>query len=126
MAKAKALVADGDLGFAEILCARLAAMGFETATAGDGDEALRWARREMPQLVVAEEGLARIDGFKLCRLLKFDKQRAKITVVLTSPTVTDEGRETAEAVHADGYVPKQAEHEELLAIAHELIALKDA
>ena len=126
MAKAKALVADGDFGFAEILCARLAALGFETITAGDGAEALRLARGQMPQLLVADEGLAAIDGFKLCRLLKFDKQRAKITVVLTSATVTDEGRETAEAVRANGFLPKQAENEELLAIAQELIAPKDA
>ena len=125
MAKAKALVADGDLGFAEMLCARLAALGFETVTSGDGVEALRLARGQMPQLLVADEGLATIDGFKLCRLLKFDKPRSKITIVLTSATVTDEGRETAEAVQANGFLAKQVENEELLAIAQELIAPKE-
>ena len=124
MAKAKALVADGDLGFAEMLCARLAALGFETVTSGDGVEALRLARGQMPQLLVADEELAAIDGFKLCRLLKFDKQYSKITIVLTSAAVTEEGRQIAEAVRANGFVAKQAESEDLLSIAQELIAPK--
>ena len=122
MAKAKALVADGDPGFAELLCARLAALGFETITAGDGVEALRIARGQQPRLIVADEGLATIDGFKLCRLLKFDTTHADITVLLTSATVTDDHRQLAEAVRAAGVVPKQVESPELLAVAHALAA----
>ena len=121
MAQARALVADGDPGFTELVCARLAVHGFETTVAADGAEALRLARGQMPHLIVADEGLAMIDGFKLCRLLKFDKQRAAIAIVLTSAAVTDENRQMAEAVRADGLVPKQAESQELLALAQALM-----
>lgn len=119
--KARALVADGDPGFAELLCERLAALGFDATMAGDGAEALRLARGQLPQLLVADESLSTIDGFKLCRLLKFDKHRAKITIVLTSTAVTDENRDIAEAVRADGLVPKQVESQELLDIAQALV-----
>lgn len=119
--KPRALVADGDPGFADLLCERLTALGFETSAAGDGAEALRLARSQMPRLLVADEGLGTMDGFKLCRLLKFDKQRAKITVVLTSSAVTDESREIAAAVRADGLAPKQVESQELLDVARALL-----
>ena len=121
MAK-KALVADGDPGFAELLSNRLTQMGFETVVVSDGDEALRWARRELPKLIVADESLIRLDGFKLCRLLKFDKQRSAITIVLLSSAASDDSRQLAEAVHANGYLQKQVDHPDLLAIAADVLA----
>ncbi len=121
MGKAKALIADGDFGFAELLAARLGDMGYETSTAADGDEALRMARRERPLLLIADEALERLDGFKLCRLLKFDKQRSLINVVLMSAAVTEEHQQLAEAVRASGYVAKQVDHPDLLSIAQTLL-----
>ncbi len=121
MGKGKALVADGDPGFADLLSTRLTEMGFETATAVDGNEALRWVRRERPQLVVADESLAGIDGFKLCRLLKFDKPHANVTIVLLSTAITDENSQLAEIVHANFYLPKQPDHPDLLAIAQDTL-----
>ena len=121
MERVKALVADGDFGFAELLGQRLGELGFEVATAADGEEALRAARRDLPQLLVADEALTRLDGFKLCRLLKFDKQRAAIAVVLMSSAPTDDGRQIAEAVRASAYVPKQVDHQDLLTIAQGLL-----
>ena len=121
MAK-KALVADGDPGFADLLSTRLTQMGFETAVVSDGDEALRWARRELPKLIVADESLTRLDGFKLCRLLKFDKQRSAIAIVLLSSAASDDSRQLAEAVHANGYLQKQVDDPDLLAIAEDVLA----
>ena len=122
MGKATALIADGDFGFAELLAARLGTMGYETTTASDGEEALRTARRERPLLLVADEALERLDGFKLCRLLKFDKSRSAITVVLMSGAVTEESQQLAEAVRASGYVAKHVDSPDLLSIAQTLLA----
>lgn len=121
MATIKALIADGDPGFADLLSARLGEFGFETLVAGDGNEALRVARRELPTLLVADETLSGIDGFKLCRLLKFDKQRSVINVVLVSAAATEENQQLAETVHAGGYFPKQVDQPDLLALAQTLI-----
>jgi DNA-binding response OmpR family regulator len=111
--KPRVLVADDDVGFTDILTATLERMGCEVLAALDGEEALRLARREQPTLVVAAETLSKLGGFKLCRLLKFDRKRKGLPVIVMTVAETEEGQQIAEQVRANAYLAKTTNGQEL-------------
>lgn len=107
MAK-KILVANSDPFFSEALEKRLKNLGIDNFTiinASDGQEALRKARRENPDLIIAEENLYSIDGYKLSRLVKFDKRRRHIPFILLYAHLDEQNQALAKEVGADDYLP---------------------
>ena len=56
--------------------------GFATDGTDDGLKALNAVRETRPHLVILEDSLFRMDGFKVCRFLKFDDQFRSIPVLL--------------------------------------------
>ena len=114
--KPRVLIADDDIGFSDILTVTLERMGCEVLTALDGEEALRLTRREQPSLVVASETLSKLNGFKLCRLLKFDRKRKHIPIVVMIAAENEEGQEIAEQVRANACLAKTVDEGELISV----------
>jgi len=56
--------------------------GFVTDGTDDGLSALNAVRSKRPSLVILGDTLFRMDGFKVCRFLKFDDQFRSIPVIL--------------------------------------------
>ncbi|HEX5451384.1 MAG TPA: response regulator, partial [Candidatus Limnocylindrales bacterium] len=68
----RVLIVEDDPSNRLLLAQVLARAGFDTVEAADGDEGLRQARSERPDLVVLDLGLPRVDGFEVCRRLRAD------------------------------------------------------
>lgn len=56
--------------------------GFDVIHAEDGEEGLRMAREYLPDIVLADLMLPRLDGIDMCRALKEDPETAPIPVVV--------------------------------------------
>ena len=69
----KILVVDDEPDVASLLTLMLKSQGYSVITAGDGQEALERARAEVPDLIVLDIMLPRMDGYKVARILKFDE-----------------------------------------------------
>jgi CheY-like chemotaxis protein/phosphoribosyl 1,2-cyclic phosphodiesterase len=67
------LIVDDDPDMLALLRASLETEGVRVVTAGDGDAALRVARREAPTLVVLDMHLPGRDGLEVCRALRADR-----------------------------------------------------
>ncbi|MBU0759946.1 MAG: response regulator [Candidatus Omnitrophica bacterium] len=101
----KILIADSDPLFLETIATQIKDnRGYEVITAFDGMEALKKARRENPDIIILEDTLVFIDGFKLCRFLKFDKQRRHIPIILLTPHISDANVALAKEVGSDDYL----------------------
>lgn len=61
--------------------------GFTVANAGNGREAIDYARRLRPHLVLLDVHLPDMDGREVCQLLKADADTASIPVMLISSTL---------------------------------------
>jgi uncharacterized protein (TIGR02266 family) len=85
--------------------------------ASTGAEALAIARRERPDLVVADLFLPELDGAKLCRILHSDPELAGIPVVILS--ASDGAADRARAIEAGAadVLPKPIERDALLEAA---------
>jgi len=102
------LLVESDPKRAKMLREALQPSGCQVHTVPDGLEALRWLRTSMPQLILVEQNASWVDGFRICRLVKFHKKRQHIPVVLMTRVASDEGRRLAETVKADAYVEDKA------------------
>lgn len=104
--KKKILLVDDEPEIQTIIGARLAAAGYEVLIAKDGQEGLNMARSESPDAVLLDLMIPKIDGFKVCRMLKFDKSFENIPVIIFSARGSDADKKMAEQVGANAYLVK--------------------
>lgn len=120
MAK-KILVVEDDPHIIKMLELRLKASGFEVITATDGISGLEKAKTEKPDLIIQDLMLPGMDGYKICRILKFDEVYKEIPIIMLTARGQDEDRLKGEQMGADFYMTKPYKSEELLEKINELL-----
>jgi DNA-binding response OmpR family regulator len=110
--QARVLIVEDDDDIAQVLQRSLRLEGYETRIAGDGEAALGAANDFVPDLVVLDLGLPKIDGMDVARRL-----RAADDVPILMLTARDalEARVEGLDAGADDYLVKPFERQELLA-----------
>ncbi|MBI5699478.1 response regulator [Candidatus Saganbacteria bacterium] len=118
----KILVVDDEEDIVTALSIRLKALGYEVITAADGMAALDVARTQNPDLILLDIMLPKLDGYKVCRMLKFDEKYRHIPIIMITAKVADSNKKMGEEVGADAYLTKPFNPEELVARIKELIS----
>ena len=119
---ASILVVDDDRRVVELLSIALTAYGFRVLSAADGDEALRVALGERPDLVVLDVRLPKKSGLEVCELLRQDPDDPHVPIILVSAAAETEARLQGLARGADDYVAKPFSPKELIARIRRLLA----
>ena len=117
----KILLVDDEPTIVKVLTSRLKANGYDVITAADGQEALNIFRTETPDLVILDVMLPKVDGYRVCRLLKFDEKFKHVPILMLTARVQESDEQTGKAVGADAYLPKPFDAQTLLAKIKELI-----
>lgn len=120
MAK-KILVIEDEKELVEMVQLRLEANGYDIIIAHDGQEGLNKAKKEKPDLIILDLMLPKIDGYKVCRMLKFDEKYKKIPIILFTARAQESDKKMGEEVGADAYITKPFEPKVLLAKISELL-----
>jgi two-component system response regulator MprA len=108
----RVLVVEDDEDIADVLRRSLRQEGHEVRTAGDGEEALTMAAEFVPDLVILDLGLPKLDGVEVCRKLRAAGDVPILILTARSDTgVRVEGLDAG----ADDYLVKPFERSELLA-----------
>ena len=81
---ARILLAEDDRFLRKAAEARLRQHGFTVFTAVDGEEALRLARAEKPDLLLLDLIMPKVQGFEVLKALKQDPATAAIPVIVLS------------------------------------------
>ncbi len=115
------LIVDDEEGIVKVVKMYLEHHDYEVITADDGQVGLQKAKTEKPDLIVLDLMLPRIDGYKVCGLLKRDARYAKIPVILFTAKSQEKDVKLGEEVGADAYVIKPFEPEVLLSKIEELL-----
>jgi two-component system, OmpR family, response regulator MprA len=108
----RVLVIEDDSEITDALRRSLRHEGYEVRTAVDGVQALDTAAEFIPDLVVLDLGLPRLDGLEVCRQLRANGDVP--ILILTARTETDD-RVTGLDSGADDYLVKPFERQEFLA-----------
>lgn len=115
------LVVDDEKELVDLLCLRFQSCGYETLTAYDGQEALEKARKEKPDLILLDLMLPKMDGYKVCGLLKGDSRYQRIPIVLFTARAQETDKAMGKEAGADAYVTKPFEPKALLATIENLL-----
>ncbi|MBU3759598.1 MAG: response regulator transcription factor [Candidatus Omnitrophica bacterium] len=113
MAK-KILVVDDEPQIVLLISSRLKAQGYEVISANDGQAGLEMAQKNQPDLMILDLMLPKIEGYKVCALLKNDYRYAKIPIIILSAKAQDEDRQMALQMGANEYLVKPFKADVLL------------
>jgi CheY-like chemotaxis protein len=80
--------------------------GFTVLTAVDGEEGLRQARSELPDLILMDMLMPRLSGIQALEELKKDEQTRAIPVVILSNSSLESDMQKAQELGAVGYLIK--------------------
>jgi len=115
----KILLVDDDLDFVDATKTVLESKPYEVIVAYDGDEGLRKAREENPDLILLDIIMPVEDGFTAAEQLKQDPQLSKIPVIMLT-SFSSRGQATSIprgrgfSLEAEDYIEKPVSPEELL------------
>jgi len=118
---ARILVVDDEPDIVRLVTKTLEVNGYEVITANDGQEGLEKTKTEKPDLIVLDLMLPKIDGYKVCGLLKRDTRYAKTPIILFTAKAQEKDVKLGEEVGADAYIIKPFEAEVLLSKIEELL-----
>jgi len=89
--------------------------GFRTISAPDGEDALEYAVREHPDLIILDLMLPGMDGLEVCKELKKETKTASIPIIMLTAKVQESDKVVGLELGADDYVTKPFSPRELIA-----------
>ena len=122
---AKILIADDERDIRELIGFTLRFASHEVITAKDGEEALRMAEQEKPELVLLDVRMPKMTGYETCRQLKMDPELKNIPVVFISAKGQESEIQAGLNAGAVEYVLKPFAPNDLAARVNEILARAD-
>ncbi|MGD2028649.1 MAG: response regulator [Desulfobacterales bacterium] len=117
MNKMKVLVVDDSPTDLKLMSQPFLKQGYELVTATDGEEALKKAESEQPDLMVLDVIMPKINGFKVCRQIKTSAELKNIKIILLTSKNQDSDKFWGEKQGADAYITKPFDGQDLLSTA---------
>ena len=124
LSKKTFLVADDDVEILGLVTRHLRTYEPTIFEASDGEEALRIARREKPDLVVLDVMMPGMTGWEVCRAIREDDGLRKTGVIMLTGIGEKLNEMTSPLYGADEYLDKPFEFGDLDALIHKVIAAR--
>ena len=99
----------------------LAEGGYQVMTAKDGEEAMSLAIKELPNLVLLDVILPKLNGYQVCRRMKSTPATAQIPVIMITSKTKDTDRRWGFEQGADDYVTKPFDARKLLDVVNRFV-----
>ena len=119
------LIVEDDANILKLLKYNLEKAGFECNTCITGESALDFLEKYNADLVVLDVMLPKMDGYKVCALLKKDARYSKIPIILFTARAQEDDKQLGTEVGADAYLTKPFEPDSLLLKIEELLRKGD-
>lgn len=116
------LIAEDEVMLAKAIAATLDLEGLHTVLAHDGEDALKAARRLMPDVILLDVMMPRKSGIEVCASLKTNPETASIPVIMLTAKADDTDRAVGMAAGADAYITKPFSPVQLIDLVDEALA----
>ena len=110
------LVVDDSLTVRRVTQRMLTREGYRVTLAKDGLDALERLAGEIPQVVLSDIEMPRMDGFDLVRNIRADARWRDLPVIMITSRIAQKHREHAAELGVDHYLGKPYSEEDLLAL----------
>jgi DNA-binding response OmpR family regulator len=111
----KILIVDDEQDIVESLRFVLEAAGYNCYFAYDGEDGLRLAKDIEPDLIILDIMMPKINGYKISRLLKFDKKYKDIPIIMLTARSQESDKLIGEETGANEYITKPFDLNEIVA-----------
>jgi len=118
------LVVDDNPANVDILDTRLKSRGYEVITATDGEAALMRTSEALPDLVLLDIMMPKIDGLEVCRRLKADASLPFIPVIMVTAKADTKDIVAGLEAGADDYLTKPIDQSALIARVRSMLRIK--
>lgn len=119
MAK-RILVVEDEEDVLRVVTLRLESSGYEVIPAVDGLDGLDKAKRSKPDLIILDVMLPKMDGYKVCKMLKFSEDYKDIPIVILTARM-ESNKKLAEELRYDAYITKPFDFAALLQTIKQLL-----
>ncbi|HEX4132833.1 MAG TPA: response regulator [Pirellulales bacterium] len=106
MTRERILVVDDEEDLLELINYNLAKEGYRVTAVSSGERALAEAQQLLPDLIVLDVLLPRVDGLEICRLLKGDPKTRHIPIIMLTAKTEESDVVTGLELGADDYMTK--------------------
>ena len=118
------LIVDDNETNRDILVTRLGVHGYDLRQAADGEEALAAAKELLPDLILLDVMMPKLDGFEVCKRLKGDTSLPFMPIILCTAKADSKDVVTGLEAGADEYLTKPIEQMALVARVKSVLRLK--
>ena len=114
MPNPRLLIAEDERNLREILSLQLSVAGYEVLEAPDGETALARASEELPDLVLLDVMMPKMDGFEVCRRMRASLLTRHIPIIMLTAKTQAEDKIIGLEGGANDYVTKPWQAQELV------------
>ena len=101
---------------------RLTRIGFEVTVATDGAQSVEWAKTLLPDLIVMDLNLPKLDGWEATRRLKNQPETKHIPIIVLTADSTQKSRDKALAAGCDEFELKPIDFQGLVGKIRSLVS----
>lgn len=112
----KILIVDDEQDIVETLKFILEAQGYTCFCAYNGEDGLNQAKEIMPDLIILDVMMPKINGYKISRLLKYDNKYKDIPIIMVTARSQEQDKLIGEETGVNEYISKPFEFDEILEV----------
>lgn len=117
----KILIVDDEQDIVETLKFMLEMQGYECFCAYDGEVGLNMAKEIIPDLMILDVMMPKINGYKISRLLKYDKKYKDIPIIMVTARSQDDDKMIGQETGVNEYITKPFELDDVIAKVKEYL-----
>ncbi|WP_425402601.1 Hpt domain-containing protein [Halofilum ochraceum] len=108
------LVVDDSITIRKVTNRILERNGITVATAKDGVDALSWMSHTVPDLILLDIEMPRMDGYEVATYVRGDERLAEVPIIMITSRTGEKHRERAEGIGVNRYLGKPYQETELM------------
>jgi CheY-like chemotaxis protein len=105
----------------DVMSMELKVLGYEVTVAKNGLEAVEMATSQLPDIIVMDIILPKMDGFKASSQIRHNPKTQRIPILAATALCRDEDRANCFASGCDDHIAKPFTHKQLGARIHRLL-----
>ena len=117
----KILIVDDEQDIVESLKFVLETADFTCYCAYNGEDGLKLAKEIVPDLIILDVMMPKINGYKISRLLKYDAKYKNIPILMVTARSQEEDKLIGEETGADEYITKPFDLDEVVSKVKEYL-----